>query len=132
MAWFITLKNAIALKSPVEALGLAQALFEAESESAAASIEIQSGLEKVAIGDVLQLKPMEGDKDYLRFEGDFEAWNGLGFGLAHGRMEIRGTTGARTGGELAGGLIEIHGDCGPWCGVAAAKGLIAISGNAGD
>lgn len=132
MAWSISFRNGMTVNSPVEVRGLVQAVFAADSVADAAAIQIQCGLEKIAIGDIFQIQSMEGDRDYLRFEGDFSAFNGLGFGLSNGRIEIRGNAGARTGGELSGGLIEIHGDCGPWCGVAAAKGRINISGNAGD
>jgi len=111
---------------------MAQALFQTDCSKLAAAWRLWAGNHQVALGDLCRVDYINDGLQLLRMEGDFSAWNAIGFGLAQGRIEINGHAGARTGGELAGGVIEIQGDCGPWAGVAASSGRMMIHGNAGD
>ena len=130
MSWsLITLHNAIA-PGPVEARGLIQSLFALNNANDATRLQIWAGTASLHLGELVTISETTGAHDTIVFEGDFSRWNGLGFGLTHGKMIVHGDTGARTGGELSGGAIEIHGHCGPWAAVSARNGRMMMHGNA--
>ena len=132
MTWLLQLKNGISHPGPIEARGMVQALSEAKTLGDAAGLQLRAGHEKLSLGELCQIEQADDEMQSVRLVGDFSRWNAIGFGRAHGRVEIVGSAGARTGGELAGGVIEIQGSCGPWAGVAAKSGRLIIHGNAGD
>ena len=132
MSWRMTTLNHAIAPGQVEARGLIQSLSKAQSALDAAKIQIWAGLTKLQLGDLAIVSETDGPSDHIELEGDFSRWNGLGFGMEHGNLIVRGDTGARTGGELSGGCIEIHGHCGPWAGVSARGGRMKIHENTGD
>ena len=102
----------------------------AGAHSTLARLPLVLGNQKVALGELFAI---DGDEPAdCVLEGDLSRVDGIGTGLASGRLRVEGDAGAYLGLELAGGEILVRGDVGPGAAVAMRKGSIRIDGSAGD
>jgi formylmethanofuran dehydrogenase subunit C len=95
------------------------------------------GRGSVPLGDLCRI---DGDTSQkLRLEGDWSAVDGLGTGMAGGRLEVTGSAGRDVGACMVGGVVIVQGDAGANAGGARpggsrgmAGGEIVIRGGAGS
>ena len=132
MTWHIRTRPDAIPSAPVEARLLVNQLLQCNSFDDLSQIRFQVGSVSCFAHELLHINQMDGPADSFNFEGDFQKYNGLGWKLQSGRVEIHGDVGSRLGAEISGGTIIIHGNAGSWTGVAASGGRIEINGNSAD
>lgn len=94
-------------------------------------MEIVADGRPAELGDCFTIEGDAADGQLL-CEGDFSRVDGVGAGMAAGRMQVRGTVGRRAGAGMQGGLLEIVGGAGDWLAVGMAGGTLRVEGDAGD
>ncbi|MDP1646256.1 MAG: formylmethanofuran dehydrogenase subunit C [Thiobacillus sp.] len=84
----------------------------------------------VALGDLFEVAPGEGDVLVIRT--DCDRLDCLGKGMTAGTLRVEGLAGHYVGQDLRGGKLEIQGDAGDYVANGMKGGLLRIHGNAGD
>lgn len=95
-----------------------------------AAIELQTGRERISVGDAFRLRM--GDVEQIRIDGGSDRLDGIGEGMTAGEIIVEGDAGARAGRLMAGGRLSIAGDAGPFAASGMKGGEVIISGSAGD
>lgn len=94
-------------------------------ELAGLSLPVE-GQGSIPLGDLCRI---DGDSSpTLRLEGDWSAVDGLGSGMASGRLEIGGSAGRDLGAGMGGGAILVRGDAGANAGGARPGGNRGMTG----
>jgi formylmethanofuran dehydrogenase subunit C len=107
--------------APVDLRGL--------ERSALVALKLRCGRQTVALGELFELS---GSADgELVLTGELHRFDGIGAGLAEGRLVVDGPCGDQLGAGMRGGEIEARGGAADWAGVGMAGGLLRIHGNAG-
>jgi formylmethanofuran dehydrogenase subunit C len=84
------------------------------------------GRGSVSLGDLCRIDGTSSQT--LRLEGDWSSVDGVGAGMASGRLEIAGSVGASAGAVMQGGVIIVRGDAGPNAGGARPGGSRGMTG----
>ena len=100
------------------------------SAAVIAAIALQTGREKVTVGDAFRLRM--GDVEQIRIDGGSDRLDGIGEGMTAGEITVEGDAGARAGRLMAGGRLTIGGHAGPFAASGMKGGELVISGSAGD
>ncbi|WP_207478748.1 formylmethanofuran dehydrogenase subunit C [Arenibaculum pallidiluteum] len=126
-----TLQPRAGVAGPVELLALAPGRLRGLGADAVRRIVVTVGGLPVPLGDAFDVAE-GGDEDtlVLRTEG-FRA-DGIGQGMAEGRIVVQGDAGDRLGARLRGGQVTVEGRAGSHAGAAMAGGIVEILGDAGD
>jgi formylmethanofuran dehydrogenase subunit C len=95
-----------------------------------AALPVRLGTEQGTLGDVFDIEP--GLTEDVFLEGDLSKVDGIGKGMAHGRLTVLGDAGAHLGANMRGGEILVQGDAGEYAGAQTTGGFIRIRGDAGD
>jgi len=145
------------LRSRVDAAGVAWAELRGLDSTALGSQEVWiEGEGRATVGDLFEVSGAPAP--HIRLVGDLALMDGIGCGLAGGRVtvdgdvgwylgrgmrggaiEVRGNAGPHAGGAqpgakrgMTGGEIVIRGSAGPYAGAALRRGLIVIEADAGE
>lgn len=117
---------------PIETEGwLPEAFFESTLDQVLAH-RLMVGNRPASVGELFDVRPVDGEPDRWFLEGDLRAVHHLGAGMRRGHLEIRGSVGRHLGRGMRGGTIEVDGDAGDRLGAAMSGGTIRVGGNAGD
>jgi formylmethanofuran dehydrogenase subunit C len=100
------------------------------SETEIGALPVGSGQEMLTAGDVFRITM--GDAGEIRIAGGSSRLDGVGTGLARGRVIVEGDAGAYCGRAMSGGELRISGSAGPFAGSGMSGGLIHIGIDAGD
>jgi formylmethanofuran dehydrogenase subunit C len=100
------------------------------SESEVAALPVGTGRTALTLGDVFRITM--GAADDIRIAGGSARLDGIGAGLARGRIIVEGDAGAFAARGMTGGELRISGNSGPFAGSAMSGGLLHIGGDAGD
>ncbi len=111
--------------SPLWAPGVA-----GKSLAEVGAVMLVSGNRKVRTDQVFSLEGSPGTQ--IEIIGSTERLDGIGAGMASGRIIVRGDVGAYLGQDMTGGSIEVVGNAGAFAAAGMRAGRIVISGNAGD
>ena len=95
-----------------------------------AAAPITYGNQRVELGELFQLTSHAADG--LVWEGDLRLVDFLGYGLASGRVEVRGDCGLYAAAKMTGGTITIRGSVSHAAGQGASGGLLQVSGDVGN
>ena len=117
-------------RQPLDASPLVPEALAGRSEREIGAIPLQLGNRRLPLGELFRVRV--GAPDQLVIEGATSRLDGLGRGLAGGRLRIEGDAGTRLGQDLAGGTIEVTGRAGSLAGTGMRRGSIRIAGDAGD
>lgn len=82
------------------------------------------------LGELFAIEP--GLADDVELAGDLARVAGIGAGMRHGRLVVRGPAGPRLGEAMLGGSILVEGDAGHGVGADMSGGLLAVVGRMGD
>ena len=94
-----------------------------------ADLTVRCGRQTLMLGDLFTVSGT-GDGE-LALSGDLRLFDGIGAGMADGRVVTDGGCGDHLGARMRGGEIVLQGDAGDWAGAELAGGLMRISGDAG-
>jgi formylmethanofuran dehydrogenase subunit C len=125
----LTLTLRAAPPSRVAAAALTPERLHGLTASEVAVMTVRCGREPVAVGDLFDVSG-SGDGQ-LTFAGDLRRVDGIGAGIARGRVLLEGPCGNYLGARMTGGDIDARGDAGAWAGAEMRGGLLRISGDAG-
>lgn len=115
---------------PVDATALRPEMCAGKTAGELERLPVQVGNRQLPLGELATVTA--GDADTLLIEGAFAALDGLGHGMASGRLEIHGDVGAYLGQGMRGGRIELFGSAGPFAAAGLSGGTIHIHADAGD
>jgi formylmethanofuran dehydrogenase subunit C len=88
------------------------------------------GRGRVQLGELFEIAGRPSDD--VRVEGDLSRVDGLGTGMASGKLTIDGSAGRRVGAGMSGGVIEVTGSVSDCAGMAMTGGVLDVRGAAGD
>lgn len=125
----LTLELATQPPARVAAGGLIPERLQGLGASDVAALTLRCGRQNVAVGDLFEASGSVDDQ--VTFAGDLRLVDGIGAGMARGRVVVEGSCGDHAGGRMRGGEIEVRGDAGAWAGCEMSGGLVRISGDAG-
>ena len=114
----------------VDLSGLRPGALDGLSESEIARLPIGTSWMGLSLGDCFAVAA--GDPGEIRIEGGSPRLDGVGQGLARGRVLVEGDVGQRLGSGMKGGEIRITGSAGPFAGSGATGGLIVIERDADE
>ena len=107
--------------------------------SAVAALNLRSGGERPAVGDLFDVSEEGTEDEALVLAGDLRRFDDVGARMSSGRIVVHGDVGAWAGAEMAGGVLQIFGDAGARLGSAypgaragMTGGEIVVSGDAGE
>ncbi len=115
--------------APVRAAGLIPERLRGLAAGTVAALTVPCGRETVAVGDLFDVSGA--GEEELVLTGDLRRIDGIGAGMAGGRVVVEGPCGDHVGARMSGGEITVRGDAGAWAGAAMRGGLLRISGDAG-
>lgn len=145
------------LRARVDATGVAWGALRGLDPAGIGSQEVWlEGEGRATLGDLFEVRGAPAS--HIRLVGDLELMDGIGCGLAGGKLtvdgdagwylgrglrggaiEVRGSAGPHAGGAqpgakrgMTGGEIVIRGSAGPYAGAALRRGLIVIQADAGE
>lgn len=82
------------------------------------------------VGDLFRVRM--GEAEEVVIEGGSERLDGVGEGLAAGRLTLEGDAGLRVGRGMSGGALMVRGGVGHWAASALRGGAVTIDGDAGN
>ena len=126
----VTLTLRAPLAERVGADGLTADRLASLSSAEISAIELWHGRRRVRVGDLFDIHG-ERSSD-IRIVGDVRRLNGIGSGMAAGKIVVDGDAGSHVGAGMSGGEIEVLGSAGDDVGLGMAGGSIVIDGQAGD
>jgi len=124
----ITLRLSALPRGPVDGDAITPDTFAGRSPVEIARLPL--GDDGGRLGDLFQVSGSPDDT--IRLEGDCSRVTGIGQGMTHGRLEVRGDVGAHAGAAMRGGELIVHGNAGDWAGAEMRDGLLRVQGNAGN
>jgi formylmethanofuran dehydrogenase subunit C len=97
-------------------------------------LPLPQGRGSVPVGECFEVvsQAIDDPLPSLRLEGDLARFDGIGAGMAEGRLEVHGPVGDSVGLGLAGGTIHVAGSARDLAGCAMRGGLLEIEGDTGD
>lgn len=114
---------------PLEAASVRPDLFATLSNQGIKNLPASRGGHQTTLGELFEI---EGEYNQsVVVEGGCARVARLGQGMAGGRLEVRGDTGAHLGEHMRGGEIAVARHAGGFAGAHMHGGLIRIAGNAG-
>lgn len=124
--------NLVLKANPGEPLdfGSLTAMLIAGPSTALSAAVVGTTRRGVRLGDVFRVQATAGDE--IVIEPGNATIDGIGTGLAGGRIVVAGNAGNRTGRGMRGGRIEIRGSAGRHLGTGMRGGLIHVAGSAAD
>jgi formylmethanofuran dehydrogenase subunit C len=133
----LTLTQRAAPPAHVDASALSPARLDGLSEGDVAALTLRCGRERLQLGDLFDVAGRcDGE---LVLTGDLRLLDGIGRGMADGRIRVDGDAGAWVGAELAGGQVMVEGSAGdhvgaalPGAGAGMTGGEIVVTGDAGE
>ncbi len=84
----------------------------------------------VLVGDVFRVAI--GEAEQVVFDGGSPRLDGVGEGMASGRIVLDGDAGLRAGRQMRGGRLEVRGSAGHWAASGMQGGHVEITGDCGD
>jgi formylmethanofuran dehydrogenase subunit C len=105
----------------------------AVSEHGAAALArrvVGEGRHAALLGDAFDVGA--GPDGTLVIQAATDALDGVGAGLATGRILVEGNVGAYAAHAMTGGVLEIRGAAGPWLAARMSGGTVRVTGPAGD
>jgi formylmethanofuran dehydrogenase subunit C len=114
----------------IDASTIAADRFASLSAPAIAALELWVGRQRVALGDLFDVRGEPSDD--VRVVGELRLVDRLGAGMGGGTLTIEGPAGDGVGEGMSGGTIETTGDVGDGAGVAMRGGVLRVAGSAGD
>jgi formylmethanofuran dehydrogenase subunit C len=102
--------------------------------SEVAALALRCGVQELRVGDVFTVRG-EGvqhvAQNAVAFSGELRRIDGIGAGMARGRVLVEGPCGDHLGARMSGGEIAVRGGVGAWAGAGMSGGLLRIWGDAG-
>ena len=95
-----------------------------------AALTLRCGRGRLALGELFSVSGT--GEDFLFIVGDLRRVDGIGRGMAGGRMMVNGPCGDHVGAGMSSGEIVVTGDAGSWAGAELHGGHLTIRGHAGD
>ena len=102
----------------------------ATSVSDIAQIALQTTRERVAVGDIFDIRP--GDAEAIVIEGGAQRFDRVGMGMQSGSILVEGDVGAEAGRLMTGGQLTIRGSAGAFAASGMKGGRVEILGDAGE
>jgi len=93
------------------------------------ALAVRCGRRTLPVGDLFTVTGVGGEE--LVLSGDLSRVDGIGAGMASGRLVVEGPCGDHLGARMTGGEIDVRGDAGAWAGAEMGGGLLRIAGDAG-
>ena len=126
--WHFRLRQAPALR--VDLRGITPAAIAALSAAQVHRLPVVHGNEMFALGELFEVSP--GEEGVLRFEGNLERFDRIGWQMDGGSIRVEGHAGHYAGGCMRGGELRVEGHAGLLAAFEMAGGLLRISaGNYG-
>ncbi len=96
------------------------------------AIELAVGNRRQRLDTLFEVAPLKGADDLIEIDRCCDRIDGIGRGMKHGRIVVRGDAGAYVAAELSGGRVEVEGSVGPRAAAAMRDGVLTVAGNVGD
>jgi formylmethanofuran dehydrogenase subunit C len=133
----LTLTQRSAPPAHVDASALSPSQLDGMVASDVAALALRCGRDRLQVGDLFDIAGQCDGELVLR--GDLRLLDGIGHGMAYGRIRVEGDVGAWAGAELAGGQVIVEGSAGDHVGAAfpgaragMTGGEIVVTGDAGE
>lgn len=126
--WHFRLRQAPALR--VDLRGITPAALAELSAAQVEKLPVSHGNEKPALAELFDIAP--GEEGVLRFEGNLERFDRIGWQMDGGRIRVEGHVGHYAGGCMRGGELHIEGHAGLLAACEMAGGTIDVKGDVGD
>lgn len=95
-------------------------------------LRVPHGRELLPLAELCRVSRGGEDAGTLVLEGDFSRFDRIGWQLAGGRIELRGSAGDHLGTGMSAGEIRVQGDAGMYAGCEMAGGRLEVAGSVGD
>lgn len=128
----LVLRSAPALR--VDARALAPAALCTLAREEVLRLRLRHGRDRVPVAEWFSVVSAAEDEATPRLwmEGDLERFDGIGAGMAAGRLEVHGRVGDCVGLALSGGELTVHGAARDLAGCAMRGGWLEVHGDVGD
>lgn len=130
MTWTLTLKQPPALRLDLRAL--LPAALAGRSVAAVETLPLWQGRQSLPLAEFFHVGRGDGPEDLLVLEGDLARCDRIGWQLAAGRIEVRGSAGDLVGTGMGGGEILVDGHAGLLAGCEMQGGRLTVLGDVGD
>lgn len=128
--WTLTLKHASALRLDLRAV--VPAALASRTLAEIERLPLAHGNDTLPLAEVFGIARADGPEDTIVFDGDCGRCDRIGWQLAGGRIDVRGSAGDYVGAGMAGGEIRVRGHAGVLAGCEMLGGVLDVSGNVGD
>jgi formylmethanofuran dehydrogenase subunit C len=126
--WHFRLRQAPALR--VDLRGITPFALAELSAAQVEQLAVGHGNEMLALAELFDVAP--GEEGVLRFEGNLEGFDRIGWQMEGGSIRVEGHAGHYAGGCMRGGELSIEGDAGLLAACEMAGGRIEVKGDVGD
>jgi formylmethanofuran dehydrogenase subunit C len=115
----------------VDLRGIVPDALAALSAAEVGRLAVGHGNATLPLAELFDIAPGE-EEGELRFEGDLDRFDRIGWQMAEGRIRVDGHAGHYAGGCMRGGALHIEGNAGLLAGCEMAGGRLEVAGNVGD
>lgn len=126
----LTLRFRAADGQRLDLSGITPAALAEHGAPALARRRVGEGRHGALLGDAFAIA--DGPDGVIVIEAATDSLDGIGAGLATGRMRVEGSVGAYAARGMSGGTLEIRGSAGPWLAAKMGGGTVTVTGSAGD
>jgi len=126
--WHFRLRQPPPLR--VDLRGVTPAALAALSAAQVQQLPVVHGNEALALAELFDMAP--GEEGVLRFEGNLERFDRIGWQMDSGSIHVEGPAGHYAGGCMRGGELRIEGHAGLLAACEMAGGSIDVRGDVGD
>jgi formylmethanofuran dehydrogenase subunit C len=126
--WHFRLRQAPALR--VDLRGVTPSALADCSVSQVEQLRVVHGNATLALAELFAIAP--GEEGALRFEGNLERFDRIGWQMDGGRIHVEGHAGHYAGGCMRAGELRIDGCAGLLAACEMAGGTLAVGGDVGD
>jgi formylmethanofuran dehydrogenase subunit C len=126
--WHLRLRQAPALR--VDLRGITPAALAGLPIEQVERLPVGHGNATLALAELFDIRP--GEEGVLRFEGDLERFDRIGWQMDGGRIRVEGHAGHYAGGCMRAGELHIEGRAGLLAACEMAGGTLMVEGDVGD
>ena len=119
------------LPSTVDLTGITPDRLAGLDAEAIARLTVRADTRPIPLGELFSIDGSVADAR-VECRGDFSRVDGVGAGMAAGRMVVDGSVGDRAGCAMSGGELVVAGRAGGWLAAAFAGGMVRVAGDCGD
>lgn len=117
---------------PLDASPLVPAYLLSMSLSEVSRLKIDSGRNRIPLGDLCSIRLDQEGEDCVIFQGTTNCLHRSGWKMNAGRLVVLGSAGRWAGAGMSGGEVFVDGNAGDNAGVGMSGGILRITGSAGE